>query len=880
MSLRAQLRHGLRSLLSRGGQQHELTEEIEHYLAEAAAAHEARGLSSEEARRAARLEMGSRTSVSQQVQAVAWETRLEAVAMDLRRAARRLRRSPGFTAVTVVTLALGIGAATAIFSIVRPTLLEPLPYPDADRLVAIADAGVNGAMLDVTFGTHRELAARSRTLQVSAVTRPWQPTLSGSGEAERLTGQSVSAAYFHVLGVPPIVGRDFSAADDRPRAAPVAIIADSLWKRRFGGDRGIVGRTITLDGVAVTVVGVMPRSFENIINAEATIWRPLGYDPSLPADGREWGHHLQLLARLSPGVDLEQTRQELNALAHTPIPAFSRPPYAALRNGFVIVALQDRITALARPALRAVIMAAALLLLIAVVNVVNLLLARGVERRQELATCTAFGASRVRLVTPWLAEGFLLAAAGGALGVALAYAIVGTVVTADGLALPRVEAIRVDRIALAFAAALSAGVGLAAGYAAGGSLWWHQHNTAAPVRVTTAHQRLRRGLIAAEVAIALVLLVGAGLLVRTVRHLLSVPPGFRPEGVLTLQVQTSGPRYREPDALRRYFEEVRSAAGKVPGVLDAALSSQLPLTGDADLYGIATEGEGAPTPQGPDRSALRYTVSSTYLDAMHVPLVSGRNIEEGDRWGGTPVVLVSASLVRHRFGGRDPIGQRLRIGSRDGWYTVVGVAGDVKQSSLAMAAPDAFYVAQAQSTFADRAMWLVVRTGGNPMSVEPEIRRAIRAIDPDQPVLRVATLEQRVAASAGLQRVVMLSFNIFAGVALLLAAIGIYAVLAGGVVERTREFGVRAALGATRGSIVVLVARHGAAAVALGSVIGLGVAAAASRGLTTLLYGVTPLDGFTYGSVLALVGLAAAIGALIPTWRAARIPPAIALQSE
>jgi hypothetical protein len=313
MSLLTALRHGLRSLFARAHRD-ELADEMEHYLAEAAAAHETRGLPAVEARRTAQIEMGSRTAVQQQVRAFRWETRVEAVVMDVRRAARRLRRAPGFATVTVLTLGLGLGASTAIFSTVRPVLLEALPYPAADRLVAVADAaGPDGAPLDVTFGTFRELMARSRSLQVAAVTRPWQPTLSGSGEAERLDGQSVSAGYFRVLGVPPMRGRDFTAADDVPGARPVAIIADGLWRRRFAAAPAVIGRTIVLDGTPVTIVGVMPHTFENVWNADAGIWRPLGYDPSLPAEGREWGHHLQMLARLVPGVDLEGARRDLDA---------------------------------------------------------------------------------------------------------------------------------------------------------------------------------------------------------------------------------------------------------------------------------------------------------------------------------------------------------------------------------------------------------------------------------------------------------------------------------------------------------------------------------------------------------------------------------------
>jgi putative ABC transport system permease protein len=348
--------------------------------------------------------------------------------------------------------------------------------------------------------------------------------------------------------------------------------------------------------------------------------------------------------------------------------------------------------------------------------------------------------------------------------------------------------------------------------------------------------------------------------------------------VLALQVQTSGPRFREPDAVRRYFENVRIAALGVPGVSAAALTSQLPLTGNADIYGVLASGE--PAAAALDRSAYRYGVSATYFGAMGIPLRRGRGIEERDRRGTGAIAVVSESLARHRFPGREAVGERVRIGGRDVWYTVVGVVGDVKQSSLAMSAPDAVYVPEAQGYFIDRSMWIVLRTSGDPKTIAPEVRRTIRTIDPDQPILHVATMEERMAASAGLQRVVMLAFNVFAVVALLLAAIGIYAVLAGGVAERTREFGVRSAVGASRASIIGLVVRHGAGAMAIGTGLGLVVAVVVSRGLTTLLYGVTPLDAITYAGVLALLLIAAVAGGLIPAWRAARIAPALALQAD
>jgi putative ABC transport system permease protein len=878
MSLRTQITHGFRSLLRRNADDRDVADEVDHYLAEAADAYRAQGLSDPEAERAARLDLGSRTSVQQQVHASRWEATVEAALVDLRRSARRLRRTPGFTTVTILTLGLGIGASTAIFSTVRPILVDALPYPDADRVVAVTDiAAADGSPLDVTFGSYREVLARSRSIRHAAVSRTWLPALSGEGDAERLDGQSVSADYFRVLGVAPALGRDFEAADDRPGAAPVAIVSDALWQR-LGDDRRAIGRAITLDGVPVTIVGVMPRAFDHVWRPETRIWRPLGYNPSLPADGREWGHHLQMFARLSPGIPLETARRDFASIAQTPVAAFTRPAWASLSKGLIVRPLLEHVAAPAMPALRAMIAATLLLLLVAAVNVFTLMLARGAERRRELATCKAFGAPRLRLLTPLLAEGVLVGAAGGALGVALAYAMVGTLITLDGFVLPRLDAIRVDRGALAFAVMLSTSIGVIAAIIPGLSLTSHTDGLESGSRVVVTHQRLRRAFVAAEVALALVLLVGAGLLLQTVQRLLAVPTGFRADRVLTLQVHVAGAEFREAEAVRRLFDRVRKAVAAVPGVTSVATTSQLPLSGDFDMYGMQSRAEFLAAPNRA-RQAFRYAVSADYLETMGIPLVGGRTLDEYDRADTPPVAVLSASLARGHFGARSPLGHMIRIGATDDWYTVVGVASDVRQSSLAESPLEAAYVPAAQWRLADRATWIVVHTALDPTTFEPAVRQAIRTVARNQPILRVASMEQRVAASAARQRFVMTAFQTFATVALLLAIVGIYGVLSGGVVERTREIAVRSAIGASRASIVTLILRQAAALAAAGTVVGLAVAVSASRGLSTLLFEVSPLDVATYAAVAAMLIVAAGVGAIVPAWRAARIAPASALKA-
>ncbi|HEV8150706.1 MAG TPA: ABC transporter permease, partial [Gemmatimonadales bacterium] len=422
MSLWRQLTRGLRVLADRGGADREIADEVEHYLEQATAAHLARGLSPEAARRAARLELGGVTQAREEVRSYGWENAVSTTLADFRHAWRRLRSTPGFTAIAVLTLALGIGASTAIWSAVNPVLLQPLPYPAARRLVAIADRLGDGSALPVTYGSFREVLARSRSFSDLAVARPWQPTLVGPDYPERFNGQAVSAGYFHTLGVLPALGRDFDPGDDRPGGRRSVILSNTVWRRAFGADSAIIGSTITLDGSGYTVIGVMARDFESLPGSYAELWTLLRYPLTLPSEGPEWGHNLAMLGRLRDGVSLDAARADLIALAVNPVPEFARPPWAAMKRGLSVTALQAELTRGVQPALLALLGAVLLVLGIASVNVANLLLARGVRRRGELAMRAALGAGRSRLIRELLSESLLLAGMGGMLGVGVAAA--------------------------------------------------------------------------------------------------------------------------------------------------------------------------------------------------------------------------------------------------------------------------------------------------------------------------------------------------------------------------------------------------------------------------------------------------------------------------
>jgi predicted permease len=890
MSLWRQIARGLHVLTHRSAADQDLSDEMQDYFEQATAAHIARGLSPEEARRAARVEAGNMTTIREEVRGHGWKNFVSAFFADLRYAARWLRHKPGFTAVTVLTLALGIGATTAIFSAVNPILFKALPYPEAKQLVMIWDT-FQGARSKVTFHTYREVAERNRSFDAIAATDLWQPTMIGGALPERLDGLSVSASYFHVLGVAPVIGKDFEASDDRFNGPKVAILSNKLWRRRFDGDRAIVGRAITLDGDSYTVIGVMPKTFENVLAPSAEIWSPLQYDAAhiTSLDTQEWGHHMRMVGRMRAGVGIEQARRELNAIAQTRVAEFPRAPWAALTNGFIVDSLQGDVTRGVKPALLAVLGAVILVLLIACVNVTNLLLARGAQRRGEFAMRAALGAGRGRLIRQLLTESLLLAAIGGGLGMLVAEWGVSALVALSPPGLPRLSAIRLDSAVFGFALGVTTLIGILVGlipalHALRNDL--HSGLQQSSRRTVGGHQTTRRTLVVVEVALALVLLVSAGLLLRSLERLFAVAPGFDASQVLTIRVQTSGHQFDDPAsapgqgqaARRRFFAQALEAARRVPGVAEAGFTSLLPLSGAQNgSYGAQFEKD--PPTGGYDVS--RYVVTPGYLEAMGVPLRRGRLLDVRDTAGAPQAVLISESLAKAEFGGQDPVGQRVHVGTMNRpWYSVVGVVSDVKQTSLAESQAYGVYITAEQSWFADDEMTLAVRARGDAAGLASAIKDAIWSVDKDQPIVRMVTMGDLLAESEAERHFALILFETFGMVALVLAATGIYGVLSGSVTERMHEIGVRAALGASRGNILALVLRQGLSLTGLGVAIGLAGAAAASAGIAAMLFGITRLDPVTYFGVIALLLGVSAVACWVPAWRAAQVDPAITLRAE
>ena len=881
MGIWRSVREGLRVLLSRGAADRDLDDEVRHFMEEAERDLVNRGQAPGAARRTVRLRYGDPLTAREDVRGYGWEAWIETLFADVRLTLRGLRRSPGFTSVVVLTLGLGVGAVTAIVGVVRPVLFDPLGYPQSERIFFVDSRGEDGARVQSAFGTYVELTERTRAFVSLAALKPWQPTLSGEADPERLEGQAVSAAYFDVLGVRPAMGPGFDASADRPTGARVVLLSDALWRRRFAADASVIGRTIRLDGDAYTVAGIMPPDFRNATAPEADVWTLLQYDPTpVSYDTREWGHHLDVIGRVLPGVGLDAARRDLDGIAQAPVADYPRPAWAALERGVSVRTLRNATTEDARPAMLVVLGAAGLLLVVTISNLTLLLLARGTRRRSEFAMRAALGAGRRRLARYLLTESFILSVLGGLVGVGVAWLGVSGLIAASPASLPRVDAMGLDGRAFIFALGLAMLVGLVVGLTPGlhRSVGAPQAVREAGRSVAQRRRATRQALVVTEVAMATVLLVGTGLILRSAVRLLSEPVGFEAPGVAVMQVHATGLERGDATA-HRFFDEALDAVAAVPGVTFAALTSQLPLSGDADIYGV-TLMEGGVASDG-DGPAYRYAVSPGYLETMGVSVLEGRTLRDGDTSDTPPVAVVSRSLARRLFQGRSPIGRTLQFGAaRPDPYTIVGVVDDVKQVSLAAEDADAVYVSAHQWHWADRVRWIVVRTQGEPMSLMPSIRQAVWSVGGDQPIVRAQPMESVVADSEARRRFVLLVISAFAAAATALAVVGLYGVVSGMVAERMPELGVRAALGAPRQRMVRLVVGQGLALTGAGLLLGLVMAVVASGTLASLLFRVSSVDPLTYAAVISVVVVGAVAACMVPATQAARVDPALILKSE
>jgi putative ABC transport system permease protein len=888
MSLWRKTTRGLRALTNGAEADRDAYDELTHYVELSGAERIANGSPPSAARRDAILEVGNITAAREELRSHGWEHLAATVLGDLSVGVRRLRRDPGFTITTVLILALGIGASTAIFSAVKPVLFESLPYPAAARIAMVSDMNADGQQFALAYGNYLELSRRTHSFEYIAPINAWRPSLIDDGKPESLIGQRVGADYFRALGRAPFVGRDFQKEDDRPNGPNVVVISDALWQRRFNRDREIVGKSMRLGDDQYTVIGVMGRDFENVLAPLAELWAPLQYNEVFGPQAREWGHHLRVIGRLQPGVSIEGARAELNQIARAPVPEFARMPWAALDNGLTVSSLQADVTRTIRPVLIAVVIGVLLVLAIVCVNVTNLLLARSAQRRGEFAMRSALGAGRTRLARQLITESVALALLGGIVGMFVAELGVIGIVALTPPGVPRLSAIHLDASVFAFGLAVTTIIGVMVGMLPALSSAVqepHDGTKESTSRIAGGNRRTRGILVVAEVALALVLLVSSGLLLRSISHVFAVRLGFDSRQLLTMQLQETGPQFRDDstralqvDSARyRFYSAALDAVRQQPGVKSAAFTSLLPLSGDIDTYGVHVESDADPRGDG---AALRYAVTPEYFGVMNIPLEHGRLLDARDGAGAPRAVVINETFARRKFGGQDPIGQRLRFGPDEGdWYSIVGVVGDVKQSPLDADQPDEIYMTPPQWHWMDGRMTLVVRTEREPASLTPIVRGAIWSVDRDIPISRVATMGELADRAVSDRRFALTLFEAFGLSALVLAAIGIYGVLSGSVTERTREIGVRAALGASAGTLVGMVLRIGMKLTAVGVVVGLIAAAIASRAVASMLFGVSRLDPATYLGVVMLLGVVSFVACALPALRAARVDPASTLKA-
>jgi predicted permease len=799
---------------------------------------------------------------------------MSSLPQDIRYALRTMRKAPGFTAVAILTLALGIGANTAIFSIVNALLLKPLPYPDADRLVMVwQDLRARGGPATEWTGPANHFDLKTQTQIFSGVTtiRGWNASLADGSVPEALSGEQTTYEYFDVLGVRPALGRTFRPSDDVPNARRVVMLSHALWARRFGSDPAAVGRVVSINGEPHEIIGVMPDAFRPALAPNANVWRPLRWNPVNAPRALAISH---TVARLQPGVSLEAARSALSLLAKRLEHDY---PETNTGNGLNPEPLQEVSVGGRRLALLVLLGAVGFVLLIACVNLANLLLARGSARARELAVRRALGADRARIVRQLLTESVLLGMTGGAVGVLCGVWGMSALKALAPAGTPRMDEVTIDLRVLVFAAILAAATGLLFGLV---PAWQASSDRLAStlkdgLRTTagTGGARARRVLIVAELALALVLLVGSGLLLRTFVALQRADLGFTSHGVLTGFVLPPPAAYRTADQRRAFYDRLLERAAALPGVQQAALSSVIPLGGDSDTN-FSIEGR-PPARSNADALITWYRdVSASYFSAMNIPLRRGRLFTAGEA---APVVVINETMAKRFWPTDDPIGQRLDFGDKR-LFTIVGIVADVQVRGARGTNEVETYVPYWQAPEAGTN--LVLKCSIAPAVLIEPMKQAVKDVDPTIAVAGIASMEAIVGEANGQPRFYATMVGAFAGLALLLAAVGVYGVMAYSVSQRTSEIGVRLALGAGQQQICRLVLGDSLRLAAVGLVCGAAGALAAGRAIRSLLFGVRSGDPVTYVATAALLVGVALLASYLPARRAMRIDPMTALRTE
>ena len=867
-------------LARRSDREAELREELQFHLDEEAAEREAEGLTKDQARWAAHRELGNLALVEEDTRTAWGWTRLEQFAREAAYGLRQVRRNPSFSGIAIATLALGIGGMTAMFSAFDAVLVRPLPYADADRLVMIWDdfSGEGRSGHAPAPAEWLEWCRLQTVFTDVAATQPAEATLSGDAEAEQVPARKATASLWSVLGVKPLIGRGFTEDEDE-KGVSVAVISYGLWQRRYGGSPGVLGRKITINDGPREVVGVMPREFYFMPARDIDVWMPASF-PAWMRTNLTW-HDAQVVARLKPGVTLERARESMAALSRRVTEKDFRGPHSV-----AVKPLREEMAGRTQTALIVLLCASAALLMVACVNLANLLMSRGTARGREVAVRVALGAGRGRLIAQFLTETLVLAVLGAVAGAALALPAMRFLETLVPETMGTVR-LTLDTRVLAFSAGVTVAVALISGLvpALRGSRLSPQDGLREGGRGTAGANRhwLQHSLILVEVALAVVLLTSGGLLLQTSQRLANTDLGLQAEKLLTFEM----PLFRYEDFHRRVafvnaeLERIRA----VPGVLDAGAISRIPLTpaDQATFYLFPGQSEN----DIPKQVALFRVVTRDYFPTIGAHLREGRFFEASDQGSAAPAAIVNDTFARRNFSGRSPLGERLKFGQfgeKDYWYTIVGVVERLREVGIAEEMRPAVYLLHEQTdqweTKGARPTSIVVRTGGEPASIVPAIRQAIRSVDKNQPIWRVETLEEIVDRQLSTPRQTTALMGAFAVLALLLASLGLYGVLSYAVSQRTAEIGVRMALGASSGEILRSFGKRGLALTLSGLAIGLGLAAIASRSMSAVLYGFRP-DYATTVTVVSLVLLVvSAVACLVPARRASRVDPVVALRSE
>ncbi len=801
---------------------------------------------------------------------------------DLRYAARMQRKNPAFTIIAVIALGLGIGANTAIFSVVNTVLLRPLPYKDPERLVMVwEDASRHGYPRDTPAAANFiDWRDQNQVFEGMAAIADTSFNLTGVGDPERFEGRRVSANLFPLLGVEPQIGRVFTAAEDQPGSQRVVLLSYGLWQRRFGGDPNIVGKALTLNGESYIVVGVMPARFQ-FPSSDDEAWVPIAFTQQEASNrGR---HYLQVLARLKPGVTLAQAQTEMSTIAAR---LQQQYPEQNADLGAAVQSLHEHLVGDIRPALLILLGAVGLVLLIACANVANLLLARAAVRQKEIAVRVALGAKRTRLIRQFLTESVLLSMLGGVVGLVIAYVGLILLKTFIPENISQAREISIDFKVLAFTLLVSVLTGIIFGLApAMQAARFNQMETlkegGRDAATGGGGKRLRSLLVMSEVAISLVLLIGAGLLINSFLRLRNVDPGFRADNLLTMKIVLPEPKYAEFERRSAFYTDVVQRVQSLAGVRSAAVTTNLPLYRQGNSISISIEGRPDPPP-GQELIVVTRIISPGYFETMSIPLLKGRQLTDQDTATTPNAVVISETMARRFWPGEDPIGKRIAAGraqTPEDWIQVVGVVKDVRQFELNAEPRPQMYLSYRQAGFfAPRD--LVVKTDVDPASMAATVRKAVWDIDKDQPVSNIRTMEEILAGSIARQRFSMLLLAIFAGVALVLAGVGIYGVMSYSVAQRTREIGIRMALGAQTGAVLKLAVGYGMKLVIVGIIVGLIASFALTRVMSTLLFGVTATDPATFTLISLLLVAVAALASYIPARRATKVDPMIALRYE